>query len=1421
MICNRIRSRARFSVLRTLFLFVVFAGAFLFTSQAHAAAGDVKLTILGPDSNPVSGAQVSVWCSGGDFTAFGTTDTNGVVAATPPVGSGCTDTTTIAFRVTKAGYLTLTTAPQDSFSRTYESTIDPEDAGTFDGSYHNTFSLVFYPLEAGNTDSYLAQYWTEYNGGIPEFPDASADFTTSTNTISYHLLDGAQPNDAIGYRYVVRFSKTGHFDAGDYTFNVCSDDGERTYIDGVLIGDYWYTRGRTCDANETVLTAGTHTVTLEYYQQGGGQSLDFSYGLTTIPAELDNGYESADTAVTPTAPGTQNDAYSRVASTDGSYWTTALSTNDSGYDTQLFNFKPNLSGITTPHVTATWTGHGAVPDGKKVYLSVWNFLSSSWDEITSGHCATDCTLTGAKEGAGYKDGEGNVWLMAKADNSYVPPVISGLTDNTGLLPIQWTTDQDTTTELAWDTESHTNFADYANHLDDSDLLTAHSMTPTVSDNNSQGWRSVAGSSDNTKLAAVVACGDIWTSTNSGADWTDQTGAGSRCWMSIASSADGNTLVAVESNGDAWSGTYDGTSWTWTNLSTISTNYPGQLDWNTVALSADNSNGGWKLALQGWGSGLWTAVNASGTWVWTQQTGFIPTSSQGMGMSADGNTIVSGQWCGDIWVGKYDGTSWTWSDQGDTSGCWYSFSVSADGTKILAGENGNSPLVGTYDGTNWTWNSPASIYGWWESTAMSADGTYLAAGSYCGPVITSNDGGLSWTTQNGSGSHCWDGLHISNDGTKIAASASSSDVFISNDSGVTWTSATGTKWYYRVKSVNANGQAVISDEQSFHFASTNSCPFVFTWDGSKYQFVIDASNSGNLGVGLDRLLWDASPWYKDPNANNGYPNPVSYTKIPNNGLVARTVGNETYYDIKTSTELDEVNYYEKAALQVVDHDPSVDIYPDYRNNGQLHSIAKTAPAPVSVTDESGRDVKSLIASDDNQYWHSRLAGSANDATYLTIKLTNDVMTPANLKLLIKGTKEGPLSGGKGSDKLQYENSSGQFVNVPTSKDIFVVTRAGAPHASRNLMNTYGVQYKVIDLSGLTIKDNTIRLVTTNTQRQWDIDWLAVDANADSIGAVTTETPYYADLHERGISAMTLSNPNDPRMAVQEPIYDQLVKSKGEGFPLTGNATRYGDVVPLLANVDNKFVIMTQGDELALKYAVPTEADGTTRDFIYYTWDYHKPHHDALGHTIAPLPFNEMTSYPYHEDQEHYPTDSDHQTYQATYNTRVINWGTVQQNGNQIHHSLNTDFIGMTVTDGTPVVVARTSGHPPVGAMGGGFTLAIPVTQSIASTQVAQSTATQSPATGGASGASGAPTVFLRDLKKGKTNTDVLRLEQFLNTKGFTVAPSGAGSVGKESNYFGPKTSKALAKFQKSVGLPATGYFGSMTRKYINDMIASGK
>jgi hypothetical protein len=108
------------------------------------------------------------------------------------------------------------------------------------------------------------------------------------------------------------------------------------------------------------------------------------------------------------------------------------------------------------------------------------------------------------------------------------------------------------------------------------------------------------------------------------------------------------------------------------------------------------------------------------------------------------------------------------------------------------------------------------------------------------------------------------------------------------------------------------------------------------------------------------------------------------------------------------------------------------------------------------------------------------------------------------------------------------------------------------------------------------------------------------------------------------------------------------------PTPGNYTRYGDVKSLLAEVDDRMVIMGSGDEIQLRFrapALPPLPAGWKRDFLLLVdgWAKDADANTAFSQTVLPLPFHAMSSYPYPAGQS-YPHDPVHDEYQKEYNTR---------------------------------------------------------------------------------------------------------------------------------------------------------------------------
>ena len=95
-------------------------------------------------------------------------------------------------------------------------------------------------------------------------------------------------------------------------------------------------------------------------------------------------------------------------------------------------------------------------------------------------------------------------------------------------------------------------------------------------------------------------------------------------------------------------------------------------------------------------------------------------------------------------------------------------------------------------------------------------------------------------------------------------------------------------------------------------------------------------------------------------------------------------------------------------------------------------------------------------------------------------------------------------------------------------------------------------------------------------------------------VTELAPKSADLHWRGSAKWDLVEgkwPSEPNYAnaTPEAIYDLHV----------GDYTRYGDVLPLLGEADDEYVVFHHGDEVSIAFdaaGAPPLAEGMVRTFL---------------------------------------------------------------------------------------------------------------------------------------------------------------------------------------------------------------------------------
>lgn len=421
----------------------------------------------------------------------------------------------------------------------------------------------------------------------------------------------------------------------------------------------------------------------------------------------------------------------------------------------------------------------------------------------------------------------------------------------------------------------------------------------------------------------------------------------------------------------------------------------------------------------------------------------------------------------------------------------------------------------------------------------------------------------------------------------------------------------------------------------------SCPFLFTWDGHKFEFVKDVMWRSALGMPLG--IMGGNTAYAFPDASD------DYIKIPGEKLQQ----DKGKYSIRLTSELWETMFFDKIQLVALDHPDSVDVFvpeqfspPPFPGNKQYQVNGKYSP--VSATDSDGNDVLSFIEEKDDNY----LADFKPDKYQGVTDLHDLILDPGaagknkNLYLFMNGwifPTDASINVALSQSKaLQVTRPFLQVINAKGEWET-VIENLGFPMGKDKTV--------IADLSGKFLSgDHRVR-IRTNMEIYWD--YIFFSDNVTPAPAVSTVlNPVAADLHYRGFSE---GYRKGSRYGPHWFDYSKVDKTT-KWRDLSGNYTRYGDVLPLITESDNKYVISNAGDETSIQFdatVLPELKQGWKRDFLIHSvgWVKDGDLNTAYGNTVLPLPFHGMKSYP-PSATDIYPGNPELKKYNKEYNTRVV-------------------------------------------------------------------------------------------------------------------------------------------------------------------------
>ena len=381
----------------------------------------------------------------------------------------------------------------------------------------------------------------------------------------------------------------------------------------------------------------------------------------------------------------------------------------------------------------------------------------------------------------------------------------------------------------------------------------------------------------------------------------------------------------------------------------------------------------------------------------------------------------------------------------------------------------------------------------------------------------------------------------------------------------------------------------------------SCPWLFTWDGEEMTFVTDFIWRSPLGLRINAQ------------ETAGIMTTEDWVKIRGDQLQPR----EGYYDVRITAELWETHFFDHVSLMIVDHPIGTEVFVDERfafppPELKVHVTGELMPV-IGAWDDRGEDVLELVVVQDEKYADFFGRGDYQGITrhhYLEVEISDE--TPQDAWLIARGwIRPTDSSINVAISQGQHAAPSGLRVEaqLPDGSWETIHANLGFPSGKSKTV--------LIDLVPAARELDIRRLrLHTNMEIYWDVLYTAAKLG-DSDGRVTHLLPAEADLRYRGFSAVSEADRSSPEL----PEYGTLGGTAQIWRDLIGYHTRFGDVLPLLEEVDDRYVIMNAGDEMQLLFTEVSPVEvGWQRDFVLIGdgWVKDGDYNTTFSTTLRPLP-----------------------------------------------------------------------------------------------------------------------------------------------------------------------------------------------------------